>query len=724
MTAPTPAPGRRHGSPGPRHPVRRRRRRAPVALAGGVVLAALAGVLTAALVVSTVFTAAAAVNVGAATLAVAPEGVPHVAVPQASVVLAADGAPIAELFAQNRTDVPLSAMARPVQQAVVAVEDARFFHHGALDVRGLARAAVGDASGRPVQGASTITQQYVKNLLLEQAVTEDDAAAAKAATARTLARKLKELRIAEAVEHELTKPQILERYLNIVYFGEGAYGVQAASERYFGVPAARLDVARSATLAGLVQDPQAYDPTVHPQAARERRDHVLLDMRAQAMITPAQYAAAVAAPLRVTGHAPAEGCGSAGSRSYFCDYVVRSLTTDPRYAALGATPAARSRALLTGGLVVRTTLDLDTQAAAVRALDAKVPPHDPSHLGATAVTVTPDTGAVVAMAEDRTYGSGKGRTSVNYAVDAGLGGSSGFQTGSSFKPFTLATWLAGGGRLDDTVDATPRAFPMSDFTSCGSPVRGSPAYRPGNSEGTETGKMSLLQATADSVNVAYVDLETRLDLCDVAATATSLGVHLATPARPCASSGPMSTALPTCLPSLTLGVEDVAPLTMAAAYAGFASGGTYCEPSPVTSIGRRAAGGAPAATVLTVSPKCRQVLGAGVASGVDTALEKVLTDGTAAAVGPLPNGQSAGKTGTTNGPYDSWFVGYTAQRSTAVWVGDPGHSAHGTIERRRLRDVVVGGRFYPTVFGASIAAPVWKSVMTAAMRGLPGEPLP
>src|SRR6185503_5563599 len=124
----------------------------------------------------------------------------------------------------------------------------------------------------------------------------------------------------------------------------------------------------------------------------------------------------------------------------------------------------------------------------------------------------------------------------------------------------------------------------------------------------------------------------------------------------------------------------------------------------------------------TVSPKCRQVLGAGVASGVDTALEKVLTDGTAAAVGPLPDGQSAGKTGTTNGPYDSWFVGYTAQRSTAVWVGDPGHSAHGTIERRRLRDVEVGGRFYPTVFGASIAAPVWKSVMTAAMRGLPGEP--
>jgi membrane peptidoglycan carboxypeptidase len=712
VTVPTPAPGRRRG--------------ALASLAGLAALAALAGVLAAALVASLGMAAYAAVDLGAASLVVSPLDVPQVAVPQASLVLAADGSRIATLFDENRTDVPLSAMSRPVQQAVVAVEDARFFQHGAVDPRGLIRAIIGDVSGHSVQGASTLTQQYVKNLLLEQAVASGNRAGERAATARTLSRKLRELRIAEAVEGRLSKQQILERYLDIVYFGEGAYGVQAAAERYFGVPAARLDVVQSATLAGLVQNPDAYDPVAHAHAAQLRRNHVLRDMLAQRMITPVRYAAAVATPVRVTGHAPDQGCEAAATSGFFCEYVVRSLISDQRYAALGATPADRERALLTGGLVIRTTLDPRTQAAAVTALDHRVPPRDRSHLGAAAVTVTPGTGAVVAMAENRTYdnSAGPGRTSVDYATDASLGGSTGFQTGSSFKPFTLATWLAGGGSLDDVVDATPRAFAPSDFTSCGSAVRGSQPYVPGNSEGTETGRMSLRKATADSVNVAYVDLETRLDLCDVAATAQSLGVHLAAPARPCASSGPRTTTLPTCLPSLTLGVEDVAPLTMAAAYAGFASGGTYCAPLPVTSVRRAAAPGRPAKTVLSVQPQCRQALAPDVASGVNTALESVLTQGTAAAVGPLPHGQSAGKTGTTNGPFDSWFVGYTAERSTAVWVGDPGHRVHGRFERRRLRDLDVGGRFYPTVFGASIAAPVWKALMTAAMRGLPPQPLP
>jgi membrane peptidoglycan carboxypeptidase len=472
----------------------------------------------------------------------------------------------------------------------------------------------------------------------------------------------------------------------------------------------------------MVQEPVADDPLVHPGAARARRDVVLKAMHDEQMITTGEYTAAVRTAVRIPGEPLANGCAAAGHEGFFCEAVVRSLQTDPGFAALGATPADRLTAIATRGLVIRTTLDPTTQAAAQKAVDAKVPQRDRSGLAAAAVTVEPGTGKVVAMAQDRTYSvtPGRGRTSVNYATDATLGGASGFQTGSSFKPFTLATWLEQGHSLDDVVDATPQARPFADFTACGSALQG-PSYSPANSEGTETGPMTVLRATADSVNTAYVAMESRLDLCDITATAGRLGVHLASPQQLCSAKAAPTTTLPTCLPSLTLGVVPISPLTMAAAYAGFASGGTYCPPVMVSEIRQRSPDGSPGTSPVPVSgPSCSQALSPDVASGVDRALGHVLTDGTAAAVGPLSRWPSAGKTGTTDGPYDSWFVGYTAQRSTAVWVGDPGSAAG----RRELRNVEVGGRYYDVVYGASIAAPIWKDLMEAAQQGLPSQPLP
>ncbi len=696
------------------------------ALAGLAALAMMAGILGSGLALPLVAVAASTVDAGNTAFTSLPADIPTLSLPQTTVVLDARGHVIAHLYDENRTQVPLSAMSVLVQHAIVAVEDSRFFQHGPVDPRGLARALVADATGHPIQGASTLTQQYAKNLLLEQDLLAGDTAGAKADVARTVSRKVRELRLAVSLEQHYTKQQILQRYLNIVYFGQGAYGVQAAAERFFGVPAAKLDLAQAATLAGLVQDPAAYDPVQHPGAARQRRDEVLTDMRAQAMITTAQYSRAVATKVRVTGTAAPEGCAASGTTGFFCDYVVQSLLRDPAFAALGATAGQRQQALLNGGLVIHTTLDPSTQSAAVHAVDASVPPTDASRLGAAAVTVEPGTGAVVAMAENRTFSptAGRGRTSVNYTTDASLGGASGFQTGSSFKPFTLATWLEQGRSLYDVVDATKRGFPFSSFASCGQPLSGTQPYLPGNSEGTETGPMSVLDATVNSVNVAYVDMETQLDLCTVAKTAEALGVHTATAQQVCTVGAAASTDLPTCLPSLTLGVEDIAPLTMAAAYAGFASGGTYCAPMPVGSITSRASPGAKETTVLTAHPSCRQALSGAVASGVNTALEQVLTRGTAAGTGPLFPWQSAGKTGTTDGPYDSWFVGYTAQRSTAVWVGDPGRTVHGKATRLRLTNVMVGGTYYPVVYGASIAAPIWKRLMTSAMAGLPATALP
>jgi membrane peptidoglycan carboxypeptidase len=363
----------------------------------------------------------------------------------------------------------------------------------------------------------------------------------------------------------------------------------------------------------------------------------------------------------------------------------------------------------------------------MNAVNDRLPRRDPSGLGTSAVTVEPGSGKVLAMAQNRTYSvtAGKGRTSVNYAVDQDLGGASGFQTGSSFKPFTLATWLAAGHSLDETVDATKRDFPFSSFNSCGSPLPGNQTYTPGNSEDTESGPMSVTTATARSSNVAYVDMESQLDLCDVAKTAESLGVHTAVPRQECSTTAKVDTELATCLPSLTLGVEPIAPLTMAAAYGAFASGGTFCAPMPVVALSRLADDGS--GTRVSVNgpgPSCTTALAPEVASGVNTALKQVLTSGTAAAVGPLNPWPSAGKTGTTNGPYDSWFVGYTAQRSTAVWVGDPGRTDGRSTTRRRLTNIEVNGRYYSTVFGASIAAPIWKDLMTSAMQDLPAQDLP
>lgn len=645
--------------------------------------------------------------------------------PQTSVMTAADGSTIASFYTENRTEVPLAKISPWLPEAVVAIEDARFYEHGAIDARGILRALVNNEAGGRTQGASTITQQLVKNANLEQATLAGNKAAARAAVADTVERKLQDIQQAAELEKTLTKQQILERYLNIVFFDDQTYGAEAAAKRYFGVSAAKLSLAQAATLAGMVQNPTALNPKDHPKAAKERRDIVLGTMLAQKIITPAQYAKAVATKIKVTGSILPSGCVNAkSSAQFFCQYVVQSIINGTSYAALGATPAARLKAIETGGLRIRTSLAPATQHAAVAAVDHRVPRRDSSGLGAVAVTVEPGTGKVLAMTQNRTYSvtSGKGRTSVNYAVDQDLGGASGFQTGSSFKPFTLAAWLQAGHSLDDTVDATQRAF--DSFTSCGSPLTGIQPYSPGNSEDTESGPMSVATATARSSNVAYVDMESQLDLCDIANTAESLGVHLAAPRQECSSTAPTSTELATCLPSLTLGVEGIAPLTMAAAYASFAAGGTYCTPTAVVSMTGPAADSFTRTKLSVPGSTCTAALSPAVADGVNTALTQVLTQGTAEAVGPLDPWPSAGKTGTTNGPYDSWFVGYTAQRSTAVWVGDPGQTTGGSTTRRRLTNITVAGHYYGTVYGASIAAPIWKDLMTTSMQGLPATPLP
>lgn len=616
----------------------------------------------------------------------------NVVLPQRSVILAADGSTLASFWSQDRQVVASSDIAPAMGQAVVAIEDIRFYEHGPLDGQSVLRALVADATsgGLALQGGSTLTQQYAKNLMQQAALDRGDTAEAQAATAKTSTRKLSELTLAVHLEQTMTKDQILTGYLNTIYFGEGAYGVQSAAQRYFGVTAKELTLPQAATLAGLAQSPTDNDPYSHPAQAIQRRAVVLQRMVDSGAITAAQAGAAGATPLELRSGTPTNGCAQS-SEPYFCDWVLGRLADLP---ALGATPQARQQALHLGGLIVRTTLQPATQAAAQAQAAGHIPADDPSGIRDAVAVVQPGTGAVLAMAQDSAYGTGPGQTMVNYAVDQAEGGSSGFQVGSTFKAFTLAAAFTEGIPLDSTVDAPPSgsAWTAAQFRSCQPvDVRG---WHPTNVPGDPSGPMGLTEATAKSVNTAFIALEAKVGLCQVRDTAVALGVHSAMPG---VSLEPV--------PSLTLGPYPVSPLTMAASYAAFAADGRYCQPTPFVSVTRD---GQP---VAVPGPQCSQAISPDVARTVTQALEAVITEGTGtmAAI----DRPAAGKTGTTDNHAATWFAGYTPSVAAAVWVGNPDGNGH------PMTDVVVNGRRYAPVNGGSIAAPIWQRVMSTAVEALP-----
>lgn len=653
---------------------------------------------------------------------------------QKSTLLAADGAVIAEFYEENRINVRLDQIAPVMQQAIVAIEDSRFYQHGGVDPKGLFRAAATNYfSNRIMQGASTLTQQYVKNVQIETAYVKGDTAGVEAATADTKKRKIQEIKLAISLEKKLSKQEILNRYLNISYFGDKVYGVEAAARYFFNTTATKLTLPQAALLAGLVQLPGEWSPRTNPEGAVKRRNVVLGRMLQLKMIDQAAHDAAKATPLAVTLTKAKNGCANAGARGFYCDYIQRLIVNDPAFSSLGKTEEERRQSLLRGGLSIQTTMDRTIQDAAWRATTSTIPPTDKSGVATAAVTVEPGTGKLLAIAQNREYdpGGDPGKVATNYATDYEFGGSQGFQTGSTFKPFTLATWLKAGKSLNAVVSAEGGPAPRGDFKSCGKRLRGTEPYSYGNAEGDGSGSMGVLEGTYKSVNTVYVSMEKQLDLCDIAETAKSLGVHLAYPQqRECYDQKPLpgqkvtnederpyTTDLPGCIPSLTLGPKELSPMTMAAAFAAFATGGTFCTPIAVLSIKDR--DGKPLAVPQS---KCTKALDKEVAAGVNYALSKVLTQGTAASVGGIGR-PAAGKTGTTNDSVDTWFVGYTAQRATAVWVGDPipkpKSSGSKELVRKTLNGRTIAGDRRGRVYGSTFAAPIWKKIMTKAHNGLP-----
>ena len=606
--------------------------------------------------------------------------------------------PIATFYAQNRQDVPFDQMAQTVKDAAVDTEDPRFYSEGGVDIYGILRGAVADLSGGDVQGGSSITQQYVKNVLVQRCdendVVDSGASAAEQkkqqltfescyqdAAGVTLDRKLREIRYAIGINKRYTKNEILQSYLNIVGFGGEIYGVQAAAKYYFDTSAANLTLSQSATLVAILNDPNYLridDQSVKPDdaapdndsgngfaATKARRDYVLQRMLVHHSITQAEYKQAVATPITTRITSTPSGCMSAVKydAGFFCDYVENVMLQNP---AFGKTADERELRFQQGGLNVYTTLNLDLQSTAQSALSTWVPATDPDvDIGGANVSVEVGTGRIVTMVENKQYndtgGGGPGSTAINYNADYAYGGSNGFQTGSSFKAFDLAAWFEAGHTATEYVDGhySGYGFPFSDFNaSCEGGQLSGGTYTVDNNDSSEGGELSVLQATEQSVNTAFMQMATELDLCAIADAAEALGVHAANPAAP-PDGNPFQI-----VPSMVIGTNYISPLTMATAYAGIANNGIFCTNVAIDKITTTTG-----TSVAVPRSTCKQAIPKDVAAALAWTLQHVLTDGTATPANPYDGIPILAKTGTTDNYEQNWLVTSSSKVANAIWVG-------------------------------------------------------
>jgi membrane peptidoglycan carboxypeptidase len=605
-------------------------------------------------------------------------------------LLGRDGAVLATLYDQNRVNVPLARVAPIMRKAIIAIEDYRFYQHGALDLRGTLRAFVtNQANAGTTQGGSSITQQMVKMTLVNQAKTK---AEQQAATADTYQRKINELRYAIAFEEKYSKDWILERYLNIAYFGDGAYGIEAASRHYFSKSSADLNLREAALLAGMVKNPTGYDPTNNPARAKERRDTVLARMAQLNVVSQSEARQAESQNLGLKVTATNNGCVSSPA-PFFCDYAVQYLLADP---SLGKTVDDRRRLLFSGGLTIKTTVDLRYQRAADSSVRNHVHPTDQA-IGGLAM-VEPGTGEVRALSQSRPMGGNKkkGETYLNYVVPKKYGDANGFQAGSTFKAFVLSTAITQGIPLSTQISSPQSiSIPENRYRVCnGHWLKSADVWSPQNSTGS--GTFDLYKGTQLSVNTFFAQLEERTGLCGPTTLAKKMGVSV--PDRDVV--GPF-----------TLGVTDVDPLTMAGVYATFGARGKFCEPRPVTTVLN-----ANGKTIEDYPSKCQQLLKTDVADAVNDILRGVQEPGGFGYDAGLALAQpSAGKTGTTSDNKAVWFDGYTPNLATAAMIAGANSKGHPLS----LNGQTVGGVYIQGAHGSTTAGPMWGDAMKVIQQYLP-----
>jgi penicillin-binding protein 1A len=604
--------------------------------------------------------------------------------PESSKLFSASGALIKTFHGeQNRTVVNLKAIPEHVQNAVIAIEDQRFYEHEGVDLKAIVRATLANiGSGEIEEGGSTITQQYVKQMIIAPGEIAE----------KSYERKIDEAALSRQIEKKLTKKEILERYLNTIYLGQGAYGFQAAAKVYFDVGVRDLTVNQGATIAAIIQRPGAFDPFNRPRAAKKRRNLVLSRMQALDFISEQKEVRLRKKPLGLQKIDKKER--DRYEAAYFVDYVQKMLTYHPRFDMLGRTPKQRTKALFQGGLRITTTVDLDMQRAADNAVNSIL--SEPGDPHASLVAVDPSNGHVKAMVGGRDYFAKRKDTNgrfakLNLAIlgEPGLGpkesgrtsSGEGRQAGSAFKAFTLAAAIDKGVPLTKTFKGgSCRIFPEISAW----------ATSPGlcNYEGSAYGQVSLLEATIRSINIVFVQLGLDIGMNATTDMARRMGVRTKLLG----------------VPSAPIGANPVNALGMASGYATLAGNGVHHPPVAITRIydSRKE-------KVLYAAPrtKGKEVLSPASAFIVTSALQGVISGGTgtAAAIGR----PAAGKTGTGQEYRDAWFAGYTPDLAAAVWVGYPEAEIPMTSTR-------IG-----SVTGGSWPAQIWQAFMSPALAGTPAR---
>ena len=630
--------------------------------------------------------------------------------PQTTMVTDAGGTPIARFFEpnQNRQVLAPEQIAPAMKAAIVAVEDRRFYEHQGVDWQGTMRAVIANsASGDVVQGASTLTQQYVKNYLLY--VSAKSETERLKATEQTPARKLKEAQIALQLERSLGKEQILARYLNIVSFGNGAAGVQAAARTYFNTTADKLTVPQAALLAGMVRSTTATDPVTNPEAARERRNVVIRQMREQGMIDEKQMLEGLAEPLGVVSPLVTQpaGCIGAGDAGFFCKYVVEYLQ-DAGFS---------SDQLNRGGYTITTTLDRNVLEKMRASLLAEVPADQPNVADNMAI-VAPgqDRHRVLAMASSRTFGLDAGKEETSYGLPyqpVPLG------AGSVYKIFTAATAMEKGLGINYQLAVPPSGYASPIYVDgSGRPL---PVANAGDANYPE--RMSLSDALALSPNTAFIKLEEFTGVPDVVDMAVRLGMRslaktpFVTPDGTRTGRSIAEVTKAQRQASFTLGVSPTSVLELANVGATLDSAGRWCPPSPIEKITD-----ASGAAVPVTEPPCEQVVDPGLANTLLTGLSKDDTMGTAAgAAGQVGwNRPMAGKTGTTQEHKSAAFIGIVPQMSGAVITFDNSNAPKPLCDG--------AGSPFPcregNIFGGKTPAETWFGAMVPLLEGQPVLPLP
>ena len=618
--------------------------------------------------------------------------------PQKSTMYARDGSTvIATFYNQNRIVVPLKKISKTMQQAVVAREDRRFWTHAGVDVQGVMRAFVQTYLVKgSQQGGSSLTQQYVKNVLLMQAIEDDDSIAQYHATEDTIARKIREMLISVQMEKKYSKAEILQGYLNIAQFGNNLYGVETAAQRYFSVSAADLNVVQSATIAAITKSPSLYDPLVeeNQKESENQRNIVLKLMLQEGYITQDQYTEAVNTPLKDTLKVQDVnvGCQDTGDYAYFCDFVVHRIQNSEEF---GKTRAERNKLLQEGGLKIVTTLDVEANSTMMETARNTIPPDDPSGMEIAMAAVKPGTGEVLSFGLNRYYDATPAaandptRTSQNYAVDLADGGGSGWTIGSSWKPINLIAWMEAGHSINDNLQ-TSTSYPTTDF-ACSNYSGGADSWNVSNAMGAGTvNPESPFLGLVRSHNTTQASMGAILKLCKVADTATELGYHDA-------ATGETIDKTPVYTPSMMIGSVNVSPLTMASIFAVYASNGVQCNPLAINKVTGR-----DGKEFKVPSANCHQAVDKDIIQTLAYTLNQgtVRPDGAGWSFRLADGRKSFGKTGTSEDLAVSGGSFIPNQIAAFAVVGDAQNPY-----TNRISNIAINGRYNSYWDGSTIAAP-------------------